>query len=141
MKLTEHQKAVNKIRRNKRLIERLSLFGFGEKPLTKADFYQICRDEQIHVERLKLKSFRGFYFDDSRYTMKWIVLHSALRGKSFLKTAFHELGHYFLHKRKGVSIREFLENPNPKTKREIEKRETEANAFAALCLGETEVKN
>jgi Zn-dependent peptidase ImmA (M78 family) len=67
---------------------------FNERPLTEADFWKICRRENIQVIETPLL-VDGFCFETG--AKKFIYLNSRLRGIFWLQAAFHELGHIFLH--------------------------------------------
>lgn len=74
--------------------------SFNVKPHTARDFWRITRREGIRVDFWHLRSgVHGFYGINRRYKkpVKYIVLESKLLPDRWLKPAFHELTHHFLH--------------------------------------------
>lgn len=71
-----------------------SVRGLNTRILTESDFYSICEREKIKII-LTPQIESGVYvvFDSESY----IFINNKLRGIKFLKVAFHELAHYFLH--------------------------------------------
>ena len=91
-------------------------------------FYKICRSESIRVlESADLLAVRGVYM----FCTQWRAIGISLKlsKRSFLKVAFHELGHHFLH---GHYQREHFFQ-EPQTLNDYV-REAQANMFSDLML-------
>lgn len=103
--------------------ERFESFGFNRIPLSEADFFEICDYYKIRVEERPVAS--SFYM--TVLGKHVIVLNSRLRGLARRFAMFHELGHYFLHTGHPPETAFFVSGCKSK-------EETEADAFACICL-------
>lgn len=118
-----HQSVSASLFKMKLSLTKLEKYGFNQKILTEADFYEICEREQITVLELDVPA--SFYF--SVLGKHFIVLRKRLRGLRRTFVMFHELAHYFLHGGKAAECAFFfglLENKN----------EIEAEAMATVAL-------
>jgi Zn-dependent peptidase ImmA (M78 family) len=75
------------------LLKELENYGVGKRPLTEADFFEICEIEGIEIIWSKEKF--AFYF--TLCGEHFIVLPKRKKGIKMLFAMFHELGHYFMH--------------------------------------------
>jgi Zn-dependent peptidase ImmA (M78 family) len=107
------------------LLAKFDSLGWNKRPLTEEDFFRICRRERIAVQEMPL-SVRGFY--GVCKARRFIALDSKMRGVARLFTAYHELGHHFLHAPKAtMQVNYFHLREEPRVK-------LEADAFAAVAL-------
>ena len=107
------------------LARKVAHLGWNRRPLSEDDFFRICRREKIAVQEMPL-SVRGFY--GVCKGRRFIALDSKMRGVARLFTAFHELGHHFLHAPKATAqVNYFHLREEPKVK-------FEADAFAVVSL-------
>lgn len=91
--------------------------------MSEKDFYSICEAENIIVVEKSVPT--AFYMRCSGKDV--IVLKKGEYGLRRLFSAFHELGHYFLHGGEGDSVALFR---GPRSSKE----EVEADAFASIAL-------
>lgn len=101
----------------------LPVDGLDVRPLTEEDFFEICRREEITVLEEQVPT--SFYMRCDNVPV--IVLKKSEGGLRRLFSAFHELGHHFLHGGESDSLALFR---GPRTS----KAELEADAFAAIAL-------
>jgi Zn-dependent peptidase ImmA (M78 family) len=73
----------------------LPIPGWNERRMTLRDFRLTCEREKIVLLQLPLP-YRGLCLTCHDVPTIWI--DSTLRGVERLQVAFHELGHYFMHK-------------------------------------------
>jgi Zn-dependent peptidase ImmA (M78 family) len=107
------------------LLTKFERLGWNTRPLTEADFYRITRRERIRVVEMPL-SVRGFY--GVCKGKRFIALDSKMRGLPRLFTAWHEVGHHFLHAPKATAqVNYFHLREEPRVK-------LEADAFAVVAL-------
>jgi Zn-dependent peptidase ImmA (M78 family) len=78
----------------RKVLAKLTRWGWNRRPLTEADFFTICDAEVVRVIELPLPQ-RGLYL--VRHGMPVIALDEGLRGTERLFIQWHELGHHFLH--------------------------------------------
>lgn len=98
----------------------------NQRELTETDFFNICDRENINVRyTTEMKSGCYVIFDKKHY----IFLNRNLKGLKFLKIAFHELAHYFLHFPSQTNFGVAFFDVHQKAKMDIE-----ANTLAALAL-------
>ena len=98
---------------------------------TKADFYRICEAENIRLIKSdifyrRIKQIKGFILTVSG--RKMIYLRSFHQSRFDIKTACHELGHYFL-RHGGINFKQMRED-DVFADEQIEK---EADWFAELA--------
>lgn len=93
------------------------------RELTETDFYRICEEERVEVHELDSPS--SFYIRTGG--VRAIVLTTREYGLERRFSAFHELGHHFLHGGEAVDTA-LLRRPRESRK------EYEADAFAAIAL-------
>lgn len=101
----------------------LPVDGLDVRPLTEEDFFEICRREDITVLEQDVPT--SFYMRCDSVPV--IVLKRSERGLRRLFSAFHELGHHFLHGGRSDSLALFRGSRESKS-------ELEADAFAAIAL-------
>lgn len=101
----------------------MTLEGFNAKPLGEEQFYLICEREGITVFERKVPT--SFYMRCDGEDI--IVLKESERGLRRLFSAYHELGHYFLHGGEADALALFRGLRTSKA-------EVEADAFAAIAL-------
>lgn len=100
------------------------------RPLDEQDFYEICEKEGVSVVEMEVPT--SFYMYSSGEHV--IVLRRSEHGLRRLFSAYHELGHYFLH---GGDVPIALFRGSREKKMEVE-----ADAFAAIALcPETSLRN
>ena len=105
-------------------------FGILNRPFTKDDFLQICKDENIHYfDDFQVANLQGFYYWCNKRRL--IAVNPKLKGRQFLFIAFHELGHHFLHRHNQAEHR--FSNQQTLGFYVIE---AQANHFAELTLRE-----
>jgi Zn-dependent peptidase ImmA (M78 family) len=116
---------IRRIRSSGKILQQLSKYGFGRKPMKSVDFRKICHDENILVLR------RRTIIEGAHCKIKngpcFILIQRGLNEERFLEVAFHELGHHFLHT--GYPLENALW-----TKKRMQRQEDEADAFAILAL-------
>lgn len=100
---------------------------------TQSDFYRICKTENIRLVKNevffhKVKRMKGFLL--TLGGRNYIYLRSLHYRRNFdIRTACHELGHYFL-KHEGVSFKMMREGVFS-----VEQNEVEADLFMTLASG------
>lgn len=113
-------------------------FGIQNRPFNKTDFLEICKSEDIHVvedfdgvfeDYIKL---RGVYFWYRFKKIAVIGINPRLSKRNYLKVAFHEIGHHFMHSYKLKTQTLFKE---PLTLN-CYVREAQADYFSDLMLSE-----
>lgn len=107
-------------------------FGILDRSCNKADFYEICKSERIAViDDFDMWATRGVYMW-RRDNWRWraIAICPKLSRRSWLKVAFHELGHHFLHRHR--TTKHYLTERQPTLNRYI--TEAQANLFSDLML-------
>lgn len=97
--------------------------GFNRRPLGEEDFYLICSKEKVAVLEQDVPT--SFYLRCEGEDV--IVLRRGEKGLRRLFSAYHELGHYFMHGGEYDSLALFR---GPRSS----KSEIEADAFAAIAL-------
>jgi hypothetical protein len=85
--------ATSQFGKMQKLLQKLEQYGFGRRPLTEFDFYDICRLEDIEI----IWSDEKFAFYFTLCGEHFIVLPKRKRGLRMLFAMFHELGHYAMH--------------------------------------------
>ena len=98
----------------------------NEKIYTETDFYRICRKEKVKVFEIPLRVHIHGYYSNYR-GRSYIILNSRITEAEKLETAFHELGHHYLHAPVAQSV--FFDSQSLSNRQEIE-----AQAFALLAL-------
>lgn len=99
--------------------------AWNARPLTEDDFYRLCRKLRVKVVEIPL-CVPGLFMQVGN--RRFLYVNSRLRGVEWLRAAFHELGHAFLHSPPTGTVAYFFRLP-PNSK-----REHEAEAFAAIAL-------
>jgi Zn-dependent peptidase ImmA (M78 family) len=79
----------------KYILNGLSKYDIGLRPLTEDDFYRICEAENIEVVWSDKKF--SFYLADPEFDIYCITLPKRRKGLRLLYEMFHELGHHFMH--------------------------------------------
>jgi Zn-dependent peptidase ImmA (M78 family) len=102
--------------------ERIRLLGWNDRVLTRHDFYDVCRDDDVLVRDMEMQ-WSGLYLVCEDVPV--IVLNDRLVGPERIVVGWHELGHHLLHP-PGMSF--FC---GDSTKRKVE---FEAQRFAACAL-------
>lgn len=107
------------------------------RPFTKQDFYAICESEGIHLANTRnfefmadVKQVQGCLMRFNDGTLA-IYLRSFFTGKLSLPIAFHEIGHFFLHRADVVSGATLFRVDRPVSLR----KEIEADLFSAIARG------
>lgn len=108
-------------------------FNVQNRAFNKADFFEICGSENIYIVEdfhsifEKFMPILGIYL----YSKKWraIAINPRLSRRNWLKVAFHEVGHHFLHRHKPTE--HFLREPQTLN---YYIREAQANFFSDLML-------
>lgn len=106
-----------------RILSTLDIEGLDVRPLDENDFLHICEHEQIIVLERSVPT--SFYMRCDGVPA--IVLKKGERGLRRLFSAYHELGHHFLHGGESDSLALFRGSRDSKS-------EIEADAFAAIAL-------
>lgn len=107
----------------------LPIPGWNERRMTMRDFKRVCERERIVVIRIPWRI--GMFTNIRGVPVIWLGSRSQFDGGELIQTAFHELGHYFLHRARtpllraegaegGGGVRDWFE--------------VEANACAAIAL-------
>lgn len=105
-------------------------FGVLNRSFNKADFYEICKSENIYVIKTnEWFNIGGIYMFCKEWRM--VYINPRLSESSFLKVAYHELGHHFLHGRS--DRKNFFREPQILNNYV---REAQANYFSQLTLAE-----
>jgi Zn-dependent peptidase ImmA (M78 family) len=98
----------------------LAKYGWGKRSLGEEDFYDICEAEGIEIIHAEIET-PGMYMI---YREKaYICVDRRLKNLRWLRTAFHELSHHFLH----APCVAFYGIGNPK-------QEDEAETLALIAL-------
>jgi Zn-dependent peptidase ImmA (M78 family) len=101
----------------------LTKYGFNERRLTEADFYEICHSRNIEVQELDVLA--SFYI--SILERETIVIDNKLTGVKREFALFHELSHAFLSAQINGPRVLFMGLCDSK-------EEHEADAFACIAL-------
>lgn len=110
----------------RRLAQIKANYNISHHPLTLKDFHRICKAEGIRV--LKLDLFTSGFFYSVKGVGPFIALDQKMEPKKFLNVAYHELGHYLMHKPDTAET--MYSGEGKKSPKEIE-----ADLFAELATG------
>lgn len=105
-------------------LKKIKIDGFNQRSLTESDALTFCEENEITVLESDVPT--SFYF--CCYGRHFIVLKKSLRGLKKLFSLYHEICHFSRHSGCEASSQAFFYGL-------IEsKNETEADAFATICL-------
>lgn len=99
--------------------------GWNERPLTEADFLQLCRRHKVKVQEMPLR-VSGFYYCVLR--RHYIAINSRMPHPRRLFVMFHEFAHYLFHAPDAGATANF-HGIGKQTRKEFE-----ADAFASCAL-------